>query len=200
MLRLCQHRAFTCVQCGFLRSLAEAAGIALETVAAPGRGIRPRGSDAPAADIATRPQPHSDFVSAPDLLPSLLMVWDFCQSYRLVHLTGLGALHLCLVSAELRLGRPHAGSCQPQVLECLQGSDACQHRLEPRFEGRMAAGPCCGCRPSPCRAWRQPSWTRRQPGLRKTQHSRRSRRRQPMHQEMQLPVPGLLLCYLPQGQ
>ena len=37
---------------------------------------------APAADPELRPAPRKDFLAPPELIPSLLMAWDFCSSYR----------------------------------------------------------------------------------------------------------------------
>ncbi|KAK9824314.1 hypothetical protein WJX72_009375 [[Myrmecia] bisecta] len=69
-------------KCEFLQALAAAAGISLADVVTPGRRIRRGPSGAPVADLATRPQPQTGFFAAAELLPGILMVWDFCQSYR----------------------------------------------------------------------------------------------------------------------
>ena len=46
------------------------------------RKLRGVETGAPAADPRARPVPCMHFDAAPQLLPGVLMVWDFCHRYR----------------------------------------------------------------------------------------------------------------------
>jgi hypothetical protein len=47
-----------------------------------GRRLRKRLTHASPADPAARPPAREDFTAPPELLPGILMAWDFCSSYR----------------------------------------------------------------------------------------------------------------------
>lgn len=46
-----------------------------------GRSVAVSSSHTAAADIQLRPVPHKEFMVPRDTVPSLLLVWDFCQRY-----------------------------------------------------------------------------------------------------------------------
>ena len=50
--------------------------------AASGRRLRRRLTHAPPADPSARPAPKEDFTAPPELVPGVLMAWDFCSTYR----------------------------------------------------------------------------------------------------------------------
>lgn len=47
----------------------------------PGRKLTTAAHQTPAADARRRPAPQTSFLVANDTVPSLLLVWDFCQRY-----------------------------------------------------------------------------------------------------------------------
>ena len=51
-------------------------------VACSGRQLRKQATHAPRADPEQRPVPRRDFLAPQELVPGLLMAWDFCSSYR----------------------------------------------------------------------------------------------------------------------
>ena len=44
--------------------------------------MRKQPTHAPAADSEQRPLPRKDFSAPQELVPGLLMAWDFCSTYR----------------------------------------------------------------------------------------------------------------------
>ena len=44
--------------------------------------MRKQPTYAPAADPEERPLPRKDFLAPQELVPGLLMTWDFCSTYR----------------------------------------------------------------------------------------------------------------------
>ena len=52
------------------------------SVACSGRRLRKQATHAPSADPEQRPVPRRDFLAPQELVPGLLMAWDFCSSYR----------------------------------------------------------------------------------------------------------------------
>ena len=52
------------------------------------RKLRAVETGAPAANPRTWPRPLAGFSAPPELLPGVLMVWDFCHRYRCVETPG----------------------------------------------------------------------------------------------------------------
>ena len=61
-----------------------------------GRRLRKRLTHAPPADAGARPPPRRDFLAPPQLLPGILMAWDFCSTYRCAA-PGLGFASMVLL-------------------------------------------------------------------------------------------------------
>ncbi|KAA6418167.1 MAG: PHD zinc finger-containing [Trebouxia sp. A1-2] len=88
---LLDHAAFVVQQVGpvlgrhalksFLVTLADRAGLQLTDFVGTGRKLTTPSDQSLAADIRRRPAPQTSFLVPREAVPSLLLVWDFCQRY-----------------------------------------------------------------------------------------------------------------------
>ncbi|DBA80727.1 hypothetical protein WJX77_005653 [Trebouxia sp. C0004] len=88
---LLDHAAFVVQQVGpvlgrhaiksFLVTLAERAGLQLRDFIGTGRKLTIPSDQSLAADVRRRPTPQTSFLVPQEAVPSLLLVWDFCQRY-----------------------------------------------------------------------------------------------------------------------
>ncbi|KAL0037828.1 hypothetical protein WJX79_000733 [Trebouxia sp. C0005] len=65
----------------FLVTLADRAGLQLTDFVGTGRKLTTPSDQSLAADIRRRPAPQTSFLVPREAVPSLLLVWDFCQRY-----------------------------------------------------------------------------------------------------------------------
>ncbi len=70
------------VQSRLFQDLARWAGQDAERVSQTGRDLRCGSENHPPADPTAQPEPCKGFGAPPDMQPTLLMIWDFCQTYR----------------------------------------------------------------------------------------------------------------------